>query len=148
MFISYIYLQVTNIHRLKCSSLDPFSTGHFLATAGDKVIKIWDYHMRMDLNFQVNIVFLPLLQCTRFSVCPCKSRAALVLAEYVGRPPCKVADLFHLSMEDIINSSRKEVGRKNGRPSAEHKYINIQPPNILETIVIKFFEACGQRLLI
>ena len=47
--------EITNIHRSKCSSLDPFSTGHFLATAGDKVLKVWDYHMRMDLNFQVFI---------------------------------------------------------------------------------------------
>jgi len=22
-------------------------------TAGDKVIKVWDYHMRLDINFQV-----------------------------------------------------------------------------------------------
>ena len=87
MFISYIYLQVTNIHRLKCSSLDPFSTGHFLATAGDKVIKIWDYHMRMDLNFQVNIIVLTKLQCTSFSICLCESRGPPVFAEYIGRPP-------------------------------------------------------------
>ncbi|XP_046861047.1 WD repeat-containing protein 90-like [Xenia sp. Carnegie-2017] len=47
--------EVSNVHRSSCSSLDPFQTGHFLATAGDKLIKIWDYHMRMDLNFQVFI---------------------------------------------------------------------------------------------
>ena len=58
----------------------------------------------------------------------CESRGPPVFAEYIGRPPRNVADLFHLNMEDIINSTRKEVERKNGRLLAEHKYIYIYNP--------------------
>lgn len=28
--------------------------GKYLATAGDRLIKMWDYHMRLDINFQVS----------------------------------------------------------------------------------------------
>ena len=45
--------QMSNIHRGGCSSLDVSRDGKHLATAGDRVIKIWDYHMRLDINFQV-----------------------------------------------------------------------------------------------
>lgn len=44
---------MSNIHRGGCSSLDVSRDGKHLATAGDRVIKIWDYHMRLDINFQV-----------------------------------------------------------------------------------------------
>ena len=27
--------------------------GKYLVTAGDRVIKVWDYNMRLDVNFQV-----------------------------------------------------------------------------------------------
>lgn len=27
--------------------------GKYLVTAGDKVLKVWDYCMRLDINFQV-----------------------------------------------------------------------------------------------
>ena len=48
------FLQMDNIHRAGCTALDCSSDGRHLATAGDRVVKIWDYHMRLDLNFQVN----------------------------------------------------------------------------------------------
>lgn len=47
--------EVSNIHRGNCSSLAVSRDGKYLATAGDKVVKIWDYHMRLDINFQVFI---------------------------------------------------------------------------------------------
>ena len=28
--------------------------GKYLATAGDRLVKMWDYHMRLDINFQVS----------------------------------------------------------------------------------------------
>ena len=50
--------QIANIHRSRCTSVDVSNDGRFLATAGDKVVKIWDYHMRQDLNFQVLLSLL------------------------------------------------------------------------------------------
>ncbi len=46
--------EVSNIHRGRVTGVCMSPTGKYLATAGDKVIKIWDYHMRLDLNFQVS----------------------------------------------------------------------------------------------
>ncbi|EDV28238.1 uncharacterized protein TRIADDRAFT_20616 [Trichoplax adhaerens] len=47
--------EVRNIHREECTSLDVSLDSRYLATAGDKVIKIWDYHMRLDQNYQLFI---------------------------------------------------------------------------------------------
>ncbi|XP_013393033.1 WD repeat-containing protein 90-like [Lingula anatina] len=47
--------EMNNIHRSGCTSLDVIRDGRHLVTAGDRVIKVWDYHMRLDLNFQVFI---------------------------------------------------------------------------------------------
>lgn len=41
------------MHKLSCSSLALSKDGRYLLTAGDKVIKVWDYQMRFDINFQV-----------------------------------------------------------------------------------------------
>lgn len=50
-----IISEIDNIHRSGCTSIDVSPDGRYLLTAGDKVIKVWDYHMRLDLNFQVFI---------------------------------------------------------------------------------------------
>ncbi|XP_022092508.1 WD repeat-containing protein 90-like isoform X1 [Acanthaster planci] len=47
--------KVSNLHRSGVTGMEVCSDCRHLATAGDKVIKIWDYHMRMDINFQVFI---------------------------------------------------------------------------------------------
>ncbi|KAK3091415.1 hypothetical protein FSP39_019740, partial [Pinctada imbricata] len=47
--------EVANIHRSGCSCLAVTESGRHLATGGDKVIKIWDYAMKLDINFQVFI---------------------------------------------------------------------------------------------
>ena len=52
--LEYICWQIDNIHRSGCMSLDVSQDGRYLVTAGDKVVKVWDYHMRLDLNFQVS----------------------------------------------------------------------------------------------
>lgn len=45
--------QVSPVHKLSCSSLALSKDARYLLTAGDKVIKVWDYQMRFSINFQV-----------------------------------------------------------------------------------------------
>ncbi|XP_074742639.1 WD repeat-containing protein 90 isoform X2 [Strix uralensis] len=47
--------EVSPVHKLSCSSLVLSKDSRYLLTAGDKVIKVWDYQMRFDINFQVYI---------------------------------------------------------------------------------------------
>ncbi|KAK3717349.1 hypothetical protein QZH41_011587, partial [Actinostola sp. cb2023] len=47
--------EISNVHRRSCTCLETSSNGRYLATGGDNLIKIWDYHMRLDINFQVFI---------------------------------------------------------------------------------------------
>ncbi|NWX47799.1 WDR90 protein, partial [Steatornis caripensis] len=47
--------EVSPVHKLSCSSLALSEDGTYLLTAGDRVIKVWDYWMRFDINFQVYI---------------------------------------------------------------------------------------------
>ncbi|XP_035694518.1 WD repeat-containing protein 90-like [Branchiostoma floridae] len=47
--------EVSNIHRSSCSALAVSQDCRHLVTAGDKVVKVWDYHTRLDINFQVFI---------------------------------------------------------------------------------------------
>ena len=49
--------QLNNIHRGGCTAFDVSQDGRLLVTAGDNVVKIWDYYMRFDINFQVRIAF-------------------------------------------------------------------------------------------
>ncbi|PKU27014.1 wd repeat-containing protein 90 [Limosa lapponica baueri] len=43
------------MNQVSCSSLALSKDGRYLLTAGDRVIKVWDYGMRFDVNFQVYI---------------------------------------------------------------------------------------------
>ncbi|XP_009077103.1 PREDICTED: WD repeat-containing protein 90, partial [Acanthisitta chloris] len=47
--------EVCPVHKLSCSSLALSRDGQYLLTAGDKVIKVWDYRMRFHVNSQVYI---------------------------------------------------------------------------------------------
>ena len=49
--------EIGNIHRQTCSGVAVSGDGKYLTSCGDRVVKIWDYAMRLDLNFQVNVVF-------------------------------------------------------------------------------------------
>ena len=69
--ICILLYQIDNIHRSGCTTLDVSGDGRHLATAGDKVIKIWDYNMRLDLNFQVNNVMLWGSSLNIVCVCVC-----------------------------------------------------------------------------
>uniref|UniRef100_A0A670JZN3 WD repeat-containing protein 90 n=1 Tax=Podarcis muralis TaxID=64176 RepID=A0A670JZN3_PODMU len=46
---------VSQVHKQSCSSLAFSSDARFLLTAGDRVLKVWDYGMRFDVNSQVFI---------------------------------------------------------------------------------------------
>ncbi|XP_054849422.1 WD repeat-containing protein 90 isoform X2 [Eublepharis macularius] len=46
---------VSQVHKHSCSSLALSLDSCYLLTAGDRVIKVWDYGMRFDVNFQVFI---------------------------------------------------------------------------------------------
>ncbi|BFZ03507.1 hypothetical protein BsWGS_06545 [Bradybaena similaris] len=47
--------ETDHIHRTGCSSICVSNNGKYMATGGDKTIKIWDYHLQLDINFQVFI---------------------------------------------------------------------------------------------
>uniref|UniRef100_H2ZYH0 WD repeat domain 90 n=1 Tax=Latimeria chalumnae TaxID=7897 RepID=H2ZYH0_LATCH len=47
--------EVSRVHRNVCSSLAVSNDSRFLLTAGDRLIKVWDYHMKHDVSFQVYI---------------------------------------------------------------------------------------------
>ncbi|RXM28033.1 WD repeat-containing protein 90 [Acipenser ruthenus] len=47
--------EIPNVHKHVCSSVSVTDDARFLLTAGDKAVKVWDYHMKHDINFQVFI---------------------------------------------------------------------------------------------
>ena len=55
--------EVSNIHRSKCTSLAVDRTGKYLVTGGDKTVKVWDYSLSLDLNFQVLSVYTCTCTC-------------------------------------------------------------------------------------
>ncbi|KAM6424015.1 WD repeat-containing protein 90 isoform 3-T3 [Liasis olivaceus] len=46
---------VSQVHKQSCSSLTLSPDGRYVLTAGDRVIKVWDYEMRFDVSCQVFI---------------------------------------------------------------------------------------------
>ncbi|KAJ8037449.1 WD repeat-containing protein 90 [Holothuria leucospilota] len=59
--------KVSGIHRSGITGLDVCSGCRHLATTGDRVVKVWDYHMRLDLNFQVFIGHSESIQQVKFT---------------------------------------------------------------------------------
>ncbi|XP_019348592.1 WD repeat-containing protein 90 isoform X3 [Alligator mississippiensis] len=47
--------EVSHVHKQYCSSLALSEDGRYMLTAGDRVIKVWDYRMSFNINFQVYI---------------------------------------------------------------------------------------------
>lgn len=84
--------QVSPVHKVSCSSLALSEDGRYLLTAGDKVLKVWDYRMRFDVNFQV----LPTeggeglgLPCSNISESLEKRAASVLSVTWSGVPsPC------------------------------------------------------------
>ncbi|XP_019363134.1 PREDICTED: WD repeat-containing protein 90 isoform X1 [Gavialis gangeticus] len=47
--------EVSHVHKQYCSSLALSEDARYMLTAGDRVIKVWDYRMNFNINFQVYI---------------------------------------------------------------------------------------------
>ncbi|XP_071815143.1 WD repeat-containing protein 90-like isoform X2 [Apostichopus japonicus] len=59
--------KISGVHRSGITGVDVCHDCRHLATAGDRVVKIWDYHMRLDLNFQVSIGHSEVIQQVKFT---------------------------------------------------------------------------------
>ncbi|XP_042336753.1 WD repeat-containing protein 90 isoform X3 [Sceloporus undulatus] len=58
---------VSQVHKQSCSSLALSPDARYLLTAGDRVIKVWDYGMRFDINSQVFIGHSEPIRQVRFT---------------------------------------------------------------------------------
>ncbi|KAF7239262.1 WD repeat-containing protein 90 [Varanus komodoensis] len=58
---------VSHVHKQSCSSLALSPDARYLLTAGDRVIKVWDYEMRFDISSQVFIGHSEPVQQVRFT---------------------------------------------------------------------------------
>ncbi|KAL7874850.1 hypothetical protein SRHO_G00058200 [Serrasalmus rhombeus] len=47
--------EVSEVHKHQCASLAVSEDGRYLLTAGHNAVKVWDYHMKLDVNSQVFI---------------------------------------------------------------------------------------------
>jgi len=109
--------EVSNIHRVRSSSLDVSRDGKHLATAGDRVIKIWDYHMRLDINFQVFIGHSDHIQQVAFTpdyLGLVSAGEAILLWDFQGR-----------GRQVQINGGREP--QKSYIPDAPDKSVRITP---------------------
>ncbi|NXQ04967.1 WDR90 protein, partial [Vidua macroura] len=84
--------EVSPVHKLSCSSLALSKDGQYLLTAGDKVIKVWDYRMRFNINFQVFIGHSEPVQQVAFT--PNQEHVisvgdAIFLWDFLAPPPVK-----------------------------------------------------------
>ncbi|XP_043935318.1 WD repeat-containing protein 90 [Protopterus annectens] len=59
--------EISKVHKKMCSSLAVSEDAQFLLTAADMVIKVWDYDMKLDKNFQVYIGHSELVQQVSFT---------------------------------------------------------------------------------
>ncbi|KAH0631787.1 hypothetical protein JD844_019595 [Phrynosoma platyrhinos] len=58
---------VSQVHKQSCSSLALSPDARYLLTAGDRIIKVWDYGMRFDINSQVFIGHSEPIRQVRFT---------------------------------------------------------------------------------
>lgn len=59
--------EVSQVHRTLCSSLAVSQDSRFLLTSGDRVIKIWDYQMKKNINSQIYIGHSEMVQQVKFT---------------------------------------------------------------------------------
>eukprot|EP00062_Callorhinchus_milii_P017741 gi/632970473/ref/XP_007901672.1/ PREDICTED: WD repeat-containing protein 90 [Callorhinchus milii] len=59
--------QICNAHKKVASAIAVSEDVQYLLTAGEKVIKVWDYHMKQDTNFQVFIGHSEAIQQVAFT---------------------------------------------------------------------------------
>uniref|UniRef100_A0A8D2JFH7 WD repeat-containing protein 90 n=1 Tax=Varanus komodoensis TaxID=61221 RepID=A0A8D2JFH7_VARKO len=91
---------VSHVHKQSCSSLALSPDARYLLTAGDRVIKVWDYEMRFDISSQVFIGHSEPVQQVRFT--PDQKQVisvgdAIFLWDFLVRHPgCRTALAFVL----------------------------------------------------
>ncbi|XP_010000960.1 PREDICTED: WD repeat-containing protein 90 [Chaetura pelagica] len=108
--------EVSPVHKLSCSSLMLSRDGRFLPTAGDKVIKVWDYQMRFPVNFQVYIGHSEPVRQVGFT--PDQQQVlsvgdAIFLWDFLALPeeeptsarPCSSESSLLLGVSDLVSSS-------------------------------------------
>lgn len=59
--------QVSEVHKHQCESLAVSEDGHYLLTAGQNSLKVWDYDMKLDVNSQVFIGHSEPIRQVRFT---------------------------------------------------------------------------------
>ncbi|XP_067044850.1 WD repeat-containing protein 90-like isoform X1 [Acropora muricata] len=109
--------EISDIHRSSCSSLDVSRDAKHLVTAGDKLVKIWDYHMRLDINFQVFIGHSDHIQQVAFTpdyLGVISIGEAIFLWEFYGRGR-------------LVQSSGGREPQKSYIPEAPDKSVRITP---------------------
>lgn len=77
--------EVGHTHSSECSSAVASDNGRYLLTAGDQVIKVWDYAMALDLNFQVQYRSIELLFPFKNIIFFCKKNFLRYSLVTVGR---------------------------------------------------------------
>ncbi|XP_060116727.1 LOW QUALITY PROTEIN: WD repeat-containing protein 90 [Heteronotia binoei] len=110
---------VSQVHKQSCSSLALSPDSRYLLTAGDRVIKVWDYGMRFDVSSQVFIGHSELVRQVGFS--PDQRQVisvgdAIFLWDFLGvsvQEPSKEelrrSSRTHSSIIEIFDSPRVET---------------------------------------
>uniref|UniRef100_A0A670K2Y4 WD repeat-containing protein 90 n=1 Tax=Podarcis muralis TaxID=64176 RepID=A0A670K2Y4_PODMU len=102
---------VSQVHKQSCSSLAFSSDARFLLTAGDRVLKVWDYGMRFDVNSQVFIGHSEPIQQVSFT--PDQRQVisvgdAIFLWDFLGPNVSSLKQLYFPIVLSCVLESRKE----------------------------------------
>ncbi|XP_019395392.1 PREDICTED: WD repeat-containing protein 90 isoform X3 [Crocodylus porosus] len=107
--------EVSHVHKQYCSSLALSEDARYMLTAGDRVIKVWDYRMSFNINFQVYIGHSEPVQQVAFT--PDQRHVisvgdAIFLWDFLALPAEQLPkDVVHLS-ESILPSQAENSPEK------------------------------------
>ncbi|CAI8047359.1 WD repeat-containing protein 90 [Geodia barretti] len=121
--------QVSRVHRGVCSAISLTGGGRHILTAGDNSIKVWDYSMTLDLNFQVFIGHSE--DISRLLITPDGRRiistaAAIFFWDFLSPPPLPSSpSLPHPSHNTSLLSVSPRIGPPvptNYEPLKSHQF--------------------------